>query len=73
VRPRRRAVKQDPPLPIVVELGEGVPATPELAAAISAEVRATLTFTPEVKLVPAQSLPRSEYKSKLVNFSDAKP
>jgi phenylacetate-CoA ligase len=72
VRPRRRAVKQDPPLPVVVELGENVSATTELAEAISAEVRATLTFTPEVRLVPAQSLPRSEYKSKLVNFSDAK-
>lgn len=71
VRPRRRAVKQDPPLPVVVELADGVPPSAELEEAIATELRAALTFTPEVRLVEARSLPRSEYKSKLVNFSDA--
>ena len=50
------------------ELGQLDPA---LAERIAAELRNTLTFTPEVRLVPPQSLPRSDYKSKLVDFSEA--
>jgi len=38
---------------------------------IAKEIRNALVFTPEVKLVKPQSLPRSEYKSKLVDFSEA--
>ena len=68
IRPRRRGVKQEPPLPVCVE-GESDPA---LAERIAAELRNSLTFTPEVRLVPPQSLPRSDYKSKLVDFSEAK-
>jgi phenylacetate-CoA ligase len=71
VRPRLRAVKQDPPLPVVVELADGEQAGAALAEAIAAEIRAALTFAAEVRLVAARSLPRSEYKSKLVNFSEA--
>jgi phenylacetate-CoA ligase len=68
IRPKRRGVKQEPPLPVCIE-GENDPA---LAERIAAELRNTLTFTPEVRLVPPQSLPRSDYKSKLVDFSEAK-
>ena len=71
VRPRRRGVKQEPPLPVVVELAEGESPTDELAWAVTAEIRSALVFTPEIRLVPARTLPRSEYKSKLVNFSEA--
>ncbi|HZQ73510.1 MAG TPA: phenylacetate--CoA ligase family protein, partial [Burkholderiales bacterium] len=66
IRPKARGVKQDPPLPVLVE-GEA-----SLAEAIAKEIRSTLLFTPEVRMVAPQSLPRSEYKSKLVDFSEAK-
>jgi len=67
IRPKRRGVKQEPPLPVCVE-GESNAA---LAEKIILEIRNALTFTPEVRMVPPQSLPRSDYKSKLVDFSDA--
>ncbi|MCD6043742.1 MAG: AMP-binding enzyme C-terminal domain, partial [Burkholderiales bacterium] len=38
---------------------------------IRAEIRAALAVTTGVKPVPPGSLPRSEYKSKLVDYSDA--
>lgn len=67
IRPRQRGVKQEPPLRVIVE-GEGDAA---LAEQIAKEIRNALVFTPEVKLVKPQSLPRSEYKSKLVDYSEA--
>jgi hypothetical protein len=42
-----------------------------LAETIAKELRNLLTFTAEVRMVAPQSLPRSDYKSKLVDFSDA--
>src|SRR5882724_7716895 len=68
IRPRVRGVKQDPPLPVVVEGEAGV----ALQESISKELRNVLTFTADVRLVPPQSLPRTEYKSKLVDYSEAK-
>lgn len=65
IRPRRRGVKQEPPLPILVE------GDPEVAESIAKEIRGALTFAPEIRMVPRQSLPRSDYKSKLVDFSEA--
>jgi phenylacetate-CoA ligase len=65
IRPRRRGVKQDPPLPVLVE-GDAA-----LGEAIAREIRNTLLFTAEVRCVKPQSLPRSEYKSKLVDYSEA--
>jgi phenylacetate-CoA ligase len=72
IRPRRRGVKQEPPLAVVVEKG-GVESEGDaaLAGEIAKAIRNTLVFTPEVQLVKPQSLPRSEYKSKLVDFSEA--
>jgi len=67
IRPKRRGVKQEPPLVVLVE-AQGDPA---LAQSISLALKNALTFTPEVRLVPPQSLPRSDYKSKLVDFSEA--
>jgi phenylacetate-CoA ligase len=66
IKPRSRGVKQEPPLPILVE-GE-----PDVAEAIAREIREALTFSPEIRVVPPQSLPRSDYKSRLVDFSDAR-
>ena len=65
IRPRSRGVKQDPPLPIVVE-GDR-----EIGETIAKEIRGALTFAPEIRMVAPQSLPRSDYKSRLVDFSDA--
>jgi phenylacetate-CoA ligase len=68
IRPKSRGVKQEPPLPVCIE-GDNDSA---LAEKIGSEIRNTLTFTPEVRLVPPQSLPRSDYKSKLVDYSEAR-
>jgi phenylacetate-CoA ligase len=65
IRPRSRGVRQDLPLPIVVE-GDAA-----IAQAIATEIRGALSFAPEIRMVAPQSLPRSDYKSKLVDFSDA--
>jgi phenylacetate-coenzyme A ligase PaaK-like adenylate-forming protein len=45
---------------------------PDVAEAIAREIRGALTFSPEIRVVPPQSLPRSDYKSRLVDFSDAR-
>jgi phenylacetate-CoA ligase len=66
VRPQSPGVKQDPPLPVAVELDNGAPVDPALARQIAARLRSVLVFQAEVELVPWGSLARSEYKSKLV-------
>jgi phenylacetate-CoA ligase len=66
VRPRAEGPKQDPPLPVAVELAEGAEADADLTRRIHDRVRETLVFQAEVELVPFRSLERSEYKSKLV-------
>ena len=71
IRPRTRGVKQAPPLPVVVELAEGRAPTPELAAAIGGRIREALVVAAEVELAPWASLPRSDYKSRLVDWSAA--
>lgn len=71
VRPKVRGVKQAPPLPVVVELAEGVEATAELAESIQKEIRAVLVVTTAITLVPHNTLPRSDYKSRILDFSDA--
>ena len=71
LRPTVKGPKQQPPLPLTVELAEGVEATPELAEAIGKKVRETLIVTVGVTLVPAGTLPRTDYKSKLVDWSTA--
>ena len=71
VRPRTEGFRQDPPLPVVVELAEGAGDAPELADRIRQRLREVLLFTAEIKLVPAGTLPRTDYKSKLVDRSHA--
>jgi phenylacetate-CoA ligase len=66
VRPSRPGVAQEPPLPVVVELGRGVEGAASLAAAIRDRLRAKLVVQTSVELVAWGSLQRSEYKSKLV-------
>jgi phenylacetate-CoA ligase len=67
VRPERPGVKQEPPLPVAVELARDAAADARLADAIRARLREALVVTTRVEFVPWGSLPRSEYKSKLVD------
>jgi phenylacetate-CoA ligase len=72
VRPRERTVLQKPPLPVLIELGEGTPAAPDdLRQRMIDEIRSRLLVTTDVQFVPFGSLPRETYKSKLVDYSDA--
>jgi phenylacetate-CoA ligase len=66
VKPAAPGTRQEPPLPLDVELGEDVAARDDLAERIEAAIRAKLVATTRVTLVPYASLPRSEYKTKLV-------
>ncbi|MGZ8693513.1 MAG: phenylacetate--CoA ligase family protein [Gaiellaceae bacterium] len=66
VRPQAPGVKQEPPLPVSVELGRGATADDALADAIRERLRNVLVVQTRVELVPWGSLRRSEYKSKLV-------
>jgi phenylacetate-CoA ligase len=69
VLPTAPGVKQDPPLPVWVELARGVDvddADPGLAESIRERLRSALVVQTAVQLVPFGTLARSEYKSKLV-------
>jgi phenylacetate-CoA ligase len=66
IRPRAGGVKQEPPLPVAVELARDGLADPSLADAIRERLRNVLVVQTEVELVPWGGLARSEYKSKLV-------
>jgi len=68
VRPRDEGVKQEPPLPVSVELARGATADPALAESIRERLRGVLTVQTSVELVPWGSLGRSEYKSRLVDL-----
>lgn len=72
VRPKQQGVMQSPPLPLSVELAEGLTQEPPgIAEKLQAKIREQLLVRTEVSLVPYGSLPRSEYKTKLVDYSDA--
>ncbi|HYG84811.1 MAG TPA: AMP-binding protein [Azospirillum sp.] len=71
IRPKAKGVKQAPPLKVVVELAEGSAADDSLRERIEQDIRATLVVSAAVHLVPAGTLPRSEYKSKLLDVSEA--
>jgi phenylacetate-CoA ligase len=66
VKPQTPGVKQEPPLPVSVELAQGATADAALAEAIRDRLRNVLVVQTRVELVPWGSLHRSEYKSKLV-------
>ena len=69
VKPEAAGVKQAPPLPVSVELGQGATAAAALADAIRDRLREVLVVQTRVELVPWGSLRRSGYKSKLVERS----
>jgi phenylacetate-CoA ligase len=66
VRPAAPGTKQEPPLPVDVELGRDTEPDAGLAEAIRERLRNLLVVQTRVELVPWGSLQRSEYKSKLV-------
>ena len=66
VRPRLPGVKQDPPLPVVVELARDAAPDDALAAEIRDRLRSVLVVQTQVELVAWGTLQRSETKSKLV-------
>ena len=66
VRPAAPGVKQEPPLPVSVELARDRAGDEQLADAIRDRLRSVLVVQTRVDLVPWGSLQRSEYKSKLV-------
>jgi phenylacetate-CoA ligase len=68
VRPRAPGVKQEPPLPVDVELARGAATDASLAEAIRERLRDVLVVQTRVELVPWGSLQRSEYKSRLVEY-----
>jgi len=69
IRPKKRSVSQEPPLPVMIELGEGVDKEPEgLRDKIQSEIRTRLLVTTDVRFVPYGSLPRETYKYKLVEY-----
>ncbi len=71
VRPTQAGVQQSPPLPVHVEAAEGAEPGPGLAEAIEKEIRSKLVVTTKVEIVTFGSLPRTDYKTKLVDYSDA--
>jgi phenylacetate-CoA ligase len=66
VRPQAAGVKQEPPLPVAVELARDAAADDDLAGEIRQRIRDVLVVQARIELLPWGSLDRSEYKSKLV-------
>ena len=66
VRPRGPGVKQEPPLPVAVELGRDAPIDTALAEEIRDRLRERLVVQTQIELVPFGSLQRSDYKAKLL-------
>ncbi|HUV32428.1 MAG TPA: phenylacetate--CoA ligase family protein [Devosiaceae bacterium] len=72
VEPKVAGTTQPAPLPVAVEFAEGAPGErAALAERIARRIREKLLVATEIRLAPANSLPRSDYKSKLVDFSKA--
>jgi phenylacetate-CoA ligase len=67
VRPGAPGVKQEPPLPVSVEVARDAICDDSLAEAIRDRLRSVLVVQTRIELVPWGSLQRSEYKSKLVD------
>jgi phenylacetate-CoA ligase len=69
IRPAAKGARQIPPLPVAVEAT--AEARGDLAERLQRRLRERLAVTTAVTLVPMGSLPRSDYKSKLVDWSAA--
>ena len=73
IKPKAKAVRQEPPLPVQVELAADLQFEEGLASAIAAAIREKLIAAVKIELLLYGSLQRSEYKTKLLDFSDAEP
>lgn len=71
IRPQAPGVRQENPPKVMVELAAGARPARELAERIESAVRAKLVARVRVELVEYGALPRSEYKIKLVDYSEA--
>lgn len=72
ITPNQQGVKQEPPLPILVEVAAGKnPDNNQLASDIKRQIKERLLVTADVTLVGNNTLPRETYKSKLVDYSRA--
>ena len=71
VRPARKGFRQDPPLPVAVELGRPGGDGDALAERIRGRIREALLVATDITLVPPGDLPRTSYKSNLVDWSAA--
>ena len=63
IKPATAGVKQEPPLPVLVEAA----GDPSLAERIRERIRSALVVQTRIELVPVGTLERSDYKSKLVD------
>ena len=66
INPQAAGVKQEPPLPVAVELAQGATPDAGLADAIRERLRDVLVVQTRVELVPWGSMKRSEYKATLI-------
>ena len=72
IRPKAKGTRQLPPLPVRVEVASAAALSNEtLSKRLEEAIRSALLVTTSVELVPPGALPRSEYKSKLVDYGDA--
>ena len=62
----RPGPRVEPPLRVVAEYGQGATDLAALRTAVQSLIRARLTVAAEVELVPPDTLPRSEMKSRLL-------
>lgn len=62
----RPGPRVEPPLQVVAEYGQGATDLAALRTTVQSLIRARLTVPAEVELVPPDTLPRSEMKSRLV-------
>jgi phenylacetate-CoA ligase len=72
VRPAAKGVRQAPPVKVIVELTKAGAAPEGLRERIESDLRASLVVTTAVHLVAPGTLPRSDYKSRLLDFSEAR-
>ncbi len=66
IKPQAPGVKQEPPLPVTVELAASAPGRTELADEIRRRLREVLIVQTQIELVARGTLRRTDYKSKLV-------
>ncbi|WP_018238190.1 phenylacetate--CoA ligase family protein [Ensifer sp. BR816] len=66
IRPVAAGARQEPPLPVSVELARDSEGTQELAERIQKRIREVLVVSTRIEIVPWGALQRSQYKSKLV-------